>query len=355
MFWKKIWNVLKGVVPAGADEPVSAEKGGETPVSEPGREEDGASALAAAEANAYEPGKEAGGARILAIANQKGGVGKTTTAINLSASICEAGANVLLVDMDPQGNATSGVGIERADLDMCLYDVLVGGEDIKSILRKGPITGLDVIPSTQNLAGAEVELVVEPSRETRLARALEPLRHQYDSIIVDCPPSLSLLTVIALAAADEVLIPIQCEYDDLEGLIFLMRTIQRLKLSLNEHLKVAGIVMTMHDSRTNLSEEVIREVRRQYPQLAYRTVIPRTVRLSEAPSFGEPILTYAANSKGAVAYRELAKEVMQIDQERIRQGAGSTDRLDRCGGGEPPGGAAGRGHQNEPAAATQKV
>ncbi|MHB8894469.1 MAG: ParA family protein [Candidatus Geothermincolia bacterium] len=278
---------------------------------------------------------EKGEARIIAVTNQKGGVGKTTTAINLSACLAASGSTVLLVDMDPQGNATSGVGIEKATINDCVYDVLLGDIEARSVVLPGPIEGMEVLPSTLDLAAAEIELAAELSRENRLRAGLAPLRGSYDFIVIDCPPALGLLTINSLAAADETLIPIQCEYYALEGLVYLLRTIQRVKLHVNPDLVVAGVLLTMFDTRTNLSKDVEAEVRREYPHLTFKTVVPRTVRLSEAPGFGKPIIQYEPSSKGAWAYTELAKEVVQSGQERAGEGTGRPDRLGGGGGGEP--------------------
>jgi chromosome partitioning protein len=260
------------------------------------------------------------GARIIAVTNQKGGVGKTTTAINLSACLAEGGSRVLLVDMDPQGNATSGVGIEKAKITDCVYDVLLAEAEASSVILPGPLENMDVMPSTLDLAAAEIELAAELSRENRLRTGLAPLTSSYDFIVIDCPPALGLLTINSLAAAGETLIPIQCEYYALEGLVYLLRTIQRVRLHVNRELIIAGVLLTMFDTRTNLSREVEAEVRREYPQMTFSTVIPRTVRLSEAPGFGKPIILYEPSSKGAWAYTELAKEVMQSGQERAGEG-----------------------------------
>jgi chromosome partitioning protein len=256
------------------------------------------------------------GARIIAVTNQKGGVGKTTTSINLSACLAARGMTVLMVDMDPQGNATSGVGIEKAKIEECVYDVLLGESEARSIILDGPIEGMQVLPSTLDLAAAEIELAAELSRENRLRTGLAPLRQSYDFIIIDCPPALGLLTINSLAAADETLIPIQCEFYALEGLVYLLRTIQRVKLHVNTELEIAGVLLTMFDTRTNLSKDVEAEVRREYPSLAFDTVIPRSVRLSEAPGFGKPIILYEPSSKGALAYTELAKEVVHSGEAR---------------------------------------
>jgi len=270
------------------------------------------------------------GARIIAVTNQKGGVGKTTTAINLSACLAQSGRRVLLVDMDPQGNATSGVGIEKAKITDCVYDVLLAETEAASVILPGPIENMDVLPSTLDLAAAEIELAAELSRENRLRTGLAPLAQSYDFIVIDCPPALGLLTINSLAAAGETLIPIQCEFYALEGLVYLLRTIQRVRLHVNRGLVIAGVLLTMFDTRTNLSREVEAEVRREYPQMTFTTVIPRTVRLSEAPGFGKPIILYEPSSKGAWAYTELAKEVVQSGQERAGEGPGRADLL---GGG----------------------
>ena len=274
-------------------------------------------------------------ARVIAVTNQKGGVGKTTTAINLSACLASSGYKVLMVDMDPQGNATSGVGIEKAKISGCVYDLLLGDEDARSLLLPGPIEGMDVLPSTLDLVAAEIELASELSRENRLRSGLAPLLASYDFIVIDCPPALGLLTINSLAAAGETLIPIQCEYYALEGLVYLLRTIQRVKLHVNPDLIIAGVLLTMSDTRTNLSKDVEAEVRREYPQMTFQTVIPRTVRLSEAPGFGQPIILYEPSSKGAWAYTELAKEVVNSGEERTGQRPGRVDRVGGGGGGEP--------------------
>ena len=274
------------------------------------------------------------GARIIAVTNQKGGVGKTTTAINLSACLAQSGRRVLLVDMDPQGNATSGVGIEKAKITDCVYDVLLAETEAASVILPGPLENMDVLPSTLDLAAAEIELAAELSRENRLRTGLAPLLGSYDFIVIDCPPALGLLTINSLAAAGETLIPIQCEFYALEGLVYLLRTIQRVRLRVNRELVIAGVLLTMFDTRTNLSREVEAEVRREYPQMTFSTVIPRTVRLSEAPGFGKPIILYEPSSKGAWAYTELAKEVVQSGQERAGEGPGRADLLGGGGGGE---------------------
>ncbi|MEA2058437.1 MAG: AAA family ATPase [Actinomycetota bacterium] len=247
-------------------------------------------------------------ATIVAIANQKGGVGKSTTAINLGAGLAYQGERVLIVDLDPQGNTTSGLGIDRSAIEYSTYDLLVGDIDVGEVLEPSSVRDLFVVPATIELAGAEIELVSMFSRETRLANALKPAVEDYQFVLVDCPPSLGLLNVNGLSAADEVLIPIQCEYYALEGVSQLMKNIQLVQNSLNPQLTVEGVVLTMFDGRTTLASDVVSEVREHFGDTAYRTVIPRTVRLSEAPSYGEPIEAYDPMSRGAIAYRELARE-----------------------------------------------
>lgn len=250
--------------------------------------------------------------RVIAIVNQKGGVGKSTTAVNLGAYMADAGRRALLVDIDPQGNATSGVGVNKSELEACMYDVLIEEQPIKSIIRPTAVPGLDVAPASIELAGAEVQLVSIMSREYRLERALEEVRKEYDYVLIDSPPSLGLLTINGLTAADGVLVPIQCEFYALEGLSQLMQTIDIVRHHLNKNLAVDGVVLTMYDARTNLSEEVARDVRAFFEGRVrvFETIIPRNVRLSEAPSFGQPILLYDDRCSGAVAYRRLAQEVM---------------------------------------------
>lgn len=245
---------------------------------------------------------------IVAIANQKGGVGKSTTAINLGAGLALQGEKVLIVDLDPQGNTSSGLGIDRGTIELSMYDILVDGVAAGDVLEPTSVGDLHVIPATIELAGAEIELVSMFSRELRLKNALKDVKDEYDWVLIDCPPSLGLLTVNGLAAADEVLIPIQCEYYALEGVSQLTRNIGLVQSSLNPHLEVEGVVLTMFDGRTTLSSDVVAQVREHFGQTAYKTVIPRTVRLSEAPSYGEPIEAYDPMSRGAIAYRELARE-----------------------------------------------
>ena len=248
--------------------------------------------------------------KIIAIVNQKGGVAKTTTAINLSAAIAQRGHHTLLVDLDPQGNATSGLGIDRRQIEHCVYDLLINDAPLEAVLLHTDYQQLDLIPATIQLAGAEVELVSAISRENRLRQILRPQKERYDYIFIDCPPSLGLLTVNALVAADKLLIPIQCEFYALEGVTKLLDSMKRVKTRLNPTLDIYGVLMTMYDGRTTLSRQVVEEVRSYFGRLVFETLIPRTVKLSEAPSFGQPITLYDPSGKGAQSYMSLAKEVI---------------------------------------------
>ena len=249
--------------------------------------------------------------KIIAIINQKGGVGKSTTAVNLSAALGEFGKSVLLIDLDPQGNATSGLGVEKGQLNRCIYDVLLNDEQIENILITDVFTGLDLVPATINLAGAEVELVSEMARENRLKDAVEKIRGRYDYVFVDCPPSLGLLTVNALVGSDALIIPIQTEFYALEGVTKLLESMKRVKNRLNTKLEIFGILLTMYDGRTTLSRQVAAEVRNYFGEKVFETIIPRTVKLSEAPSYGIPIGQYDPSGKGAQSYNDLAKEVIK--------------------------------------------
>ena len=248
---------------------------------------------------------------VVALANQKGGVGKSTTAINLAASLAFRDQRVLLIDLDPQGNASSGLGIERGGIEVSIYDVLLKESSLEDAVEPTSVRNLFVVPATIDLAGAEIELVSMFSRETLLRGAIEASDREFDVILIDCPPSLGLLTVNALAAADEVLIPIQCEYYALEGLSQLLRNVEMVTSSLNPELRIGGVVLTMFDGRTKLSKDVANQVREFFGDVAYRTVVPRSVRLSEAPSYGEPIEAFDPMSRGAIAYRHLGKEFIQ--------------------------------------------
>lgn len=253
--------------------------------------------------------------RIISIANQKGGVGKTTTAVNVSAILAKRGKKVMLIDADPQGNASSGLGLEK-ETENSLYDVLINDVDLESTLQDTNIKTLKVCPSNMNLAGAEVELVSQMSREQRLKEKLDVIKDNFDFIIIDCPPSLGLITLNAFTASDSVLIPVQCEYFALEGLGQLLNTINLVKKHLNKSLEVEGAVLTMYDMRTNLSNQVVKEVKRYFEDKVYKTVIPRNIKLSEAPSYGMPITLYDPKSKGARAYEKLAREIMKNEEIR---------------------------------------
>ena len=250
--------------------------------------------------------------RIIAVVNQKGGVGKTTTAVNLAAYLANLGKWVLLVDIDPQGNATSGFGIDHANNKLSIYDSIINGRSIREVIQESPVLGCRVIPSNINLAGATVELVNLAEREFRLKNALVEVENSYDYIIIDCPPSLGLLTINGLVAAREVLIPVQCEYYALEGLAQLLSTINLVRDNLKPSLEILGAVLTMFDSRNKLSRDVFEEIYKYFPKKVFRAVIPRATRLAEAPSFGKPICLYDPSSKGAKAYERLAREIMLI-------------------------------------------
>ncbi|MGE7919349.1 ParA family protein [Viridibacillus sp. NPDC093762] len=249
--------------------------------------------------------------KTIAIANQKGGVGKTTTSVNLSACLAHLGKKVLMIDTDPQGNATSGVGVNKGEVHKCIYDVLIDDEPIKDVIRETKVKNLYIVPATIALAGAEIELVSTISREVRLKHAIEDIKNDYDYIVIDCPPSLGLLTINSLTASDSILIPVQCEYYALEGLSQLLSTVRLVQKHLNHQLTIEGVLLTMLDARTNLGLQVIEEVKKYFQDKVFKTVIPRNVRLSEAPSHGEPIIVYDAKSRGAEGYLELAREVIK--------------------------------------------
>ena len=250
--------------------------------------------------------------KVISVANQKGGVGKTTTAVNLSTLLAKRGKKVLLIDTDPQGNATSGLGVTK-EVELSVYDILVGETIFEETVQETAIKNLKVCPSNISLAGAEVELVSMMSRERRLKEKLDAVKDQYDFIIIDCPPSLGLVTLNAFTASDSVLIPVQCEYFALEGLGQLLNTVNLVKKHLNKNLEIEGALLTMYDMRTNLSNQVVKEVKKYFEDKVYKTVIPRNVRLSEAPSYGMPISIYDPKSKGAKAYEKFAKELLKIN------------------------------------------
>lgn len=257
--------------------------------------------------------------RIIAIANQKGGVGKTTTTVNLAACLSRLGKKVLLVDIDPQGNSTSGLGIDKRRCEKTVYDCLINEEKMENTAIPTAYENLDICPSNLDLSGAEIELISVMGRENRLKDSLAGVRDKYDYILIDTPPSLGLITINTLTAADSILIPIQCEFYALEGVSQLVETIKRIKKALNPSLFIQGIVMTMYDARTNLAVEVVDEVKRFFPGKVYSTIIPRNVRLSEAPGFGRPIIYYDNSSKGAEAYMELAEEVIKSTEETEKE------------------------------------
>jgi chromosome partitioning protein len=250
--------------------------------------------------------------KVIAVANQKGGVGKTTTSVNLSACMAALGKKVLLVDIDPQGNATSGIGVNKADIRYCIYDVLINDIDPMDAVLPTEIENLYVLPASIQLAGAEIELVPTISREVRLKKAIEVIRDKYDYVFIDCPPSLGILTVNSLTASDSVLIPIQCEFYALEGVSQLLNTIRLVQKHLNTSLQIEGILLTMLDARTNLGIQVIEEVKKYFREKVYQSIVPRNVRLSEAPSHGQAIISYDPKSRGAEVYMDLAREVLGV-------------------------------------------
>ena len=253
--------------------------------------------------------------RIIAIANQKGGVGKTTTAINLSACLAEKGQKVLAIDMDPQGNMSSGLGLDKNSVEKTIYDLIIGESEVEEVLQKNALENLDILPANVDLSAAEIELIGIDEKEYIVKKAIEKIKDAYDYVIIDCPPSLSMLTINAMTTADSVLVPIQCEYYALEGLSQLIHTVELVKERLNPVLEIEGVVFTMYDGRTNLSLQVVENVKDNLQQNIYKTIIPRNIRLAEAPSYGMPINQYDAKSAGADSYRRLADEVMNRGQE----------------------------------------
>ena len=253
--------------------------------------------------------------RIIAIANQKGGVGKTTTAINLSACLAEKGQKVLAIDMDPQGNMSSGLGLDKNSVEKTIYDLIIGESEVEEVLQKNALENLDILPANVDLSAAEIELIGIDEKEYIVKKAIEKIKDAYDYVIIDCPPSLSMLTINAMTTADSVLVPIQCEYYALEGLSQLIHTVQLVKERLNPVIEIEGVVFTMYDARTNLSLQVVENVKDNLQQNIYKTIIPRNIRLAEAPSYGMPINQYDAKSAGADSYRRLADEVMNRGQE----------------------------------------
>ena len=255
--------------------------------------------------------------KIIAVVNQKGGVGKTTSAVNLAAAVGQRGKSVLLVDIDPQGNATSGMGLNKRELAKSSYDVIINGTPAKEVIKHTEFDGVDVLPANMNLAGAELELVDMQHRESKIKNAVAPIKADFDFIFLDCPPSLGLITLNALCAADTVLVPIQCEYYALEGLSQLMSTIRQVKRLYNPHIDMEGVLLTMYDGRLNLTQQVVGELKRFFPKKVYATAIPRNVKLSEAPSYGLPIYYYDKNSKGAMAYDALADEFLKQNGKEV--------------------------------------